>query len=84
MDLSRVEALLAQMLVSQRHGSSQAAKAAALQRAGFTNAEIAGMLGTTAAVVAQQLYELRSTTKSKSKKPALRKQARRKTPSRRR
>lgn len=82
MDLSRVEALLAQMLVSQMHGSSQAAKAAALQRAGFTNAEIAGMLGTTGAVVAQQLYELRSTTKSKSKKSAVPKQARRKTPSR--
>ena len=78
MDLSRVEALLAQMSVSQMHGSSQAAKAAALQRVGFTNAEIAGMLGTTAAVVAQQLYELRSTKKSKAKKTTKRKAVARK------
>jgi hypothetical protein len=69
-EVVRLEALLAQILLVQMHGFSQALKASALRRAGFSNAEVAGLLGTTAGVVAQQLYELRSTGRKRSSKPS--------------
>lgn len=55
----RTERLLAMILLQQMKGSSQRDKALQLSLAGFTNTEIADLLQTTAAVVAQSLYEVR-------------------------
>ena len=59
MNAPRAEKLLAMILLNQAHSVSQGGKADMLRKAGFSNAEIAELLGTTPAVVAQQLYELR-------------------------
>ncbi|TAK02989.1 hypothetical protein EPO44_07825 [bacterium] len=53
----RTERLLALILLQQMKGSSQREKALYLSLAGFTNTEIADLLQTTAAVVAQSLYQ---------------------------
>ncbi len=55
----RSERLLALILLQQMKGSSQRDKALHLSLAGFTNAEIADLLQTTAAVVGQSLYQVR-------------------------
>lgn len=55
----RTERLLAMIMLQQMKGSSQRDKALQLSVAGFTNTEIADLLQTTAAVVAQSLYEER-------------------------
>ncbi len=55
----RVERLLAASLLQGMKGSTQAEKAIQLSVVGFTNVEIADMLQTTAAVVAQNLYAAR-------------------------
>jgi hypothetical protein len=65
--LARVEKLLSMILLHDMKDAHQEDKALALSRAGFSNAEIAEMLGTTGAVVAQQLYELR---RGKKRRPA--------------
>ena len=74
--LSRTEALLAQLLLHSMGSSGQQRKALALRAAGFSNVEIAQLMGTTAAVVAQVLYQARREgTKSsmKSKRTTRRK-----------
>ena len=55
----RVESLLALILLHQMKGSPQRDKAVHLSLAGFSNTEIADLLQTTSAVVAQMLYEVR-------------------------
>lgn len=55
----RTERLLALTLLQQMKGSPQRDKALQLSLAGFTNTEIADLLQTTTAVVAQALYEAR-------------------------
>jgi predicted transcriptional regulator len=47
------------ILLNQAESASQGARAEMLRKAGFSNAEIADLLGTTAAVVSQQLYAIR-------------------------
>lgn len=58
-DSARTEKLLALILLYQMKGSSQRDKALQLNLAGFSNIEIADLLQTTSAVVAQNLYEAR-------------------------
>jgi len=58
-DSARTEKLLALILLCQMKGSSQRDKALQLNLAGFSNIEIADLLQTTSAVVAQNLYEAR-------------------------
>ncbi|MGA9507746.1 MAG: hypothetical protein WBV55_03770 [Candidatus Sulfotelmatobacter sp.] len=55
----RVERLLALLLVQNMKSANMAAKARELSIAGFTNVEIANLLGTTAAVISQSLYAAR-------------------------
>ena len=57
--LERTERLLALILLQQMKGSSQRNQALQLSVAGFTNSEIADLLQTTSAVVAQSLYHVR-------------------------
>ena len=57
--LSRTEALLAQLLLHNMGSSGQQKKALALRVAGFSNVEIAKLMGTTGAVVSQVLYQAR-------------------------
>jgi hypothetical protein len=57
--LTRTEALLAQLLLQSMGSSGQQKKALALRAAAFSNVEIAQLMGTTAAVVAQVLYQAR-------------------------
>jgi len=55
----RTERLLALLLIQNMKGATRAEKAHQLSLAGFTNVEIADILGTTAAVVSQYLYVTR-------------------------
>jgi len=55
----RVERLLALLLLQNMKTASMATKAKELSVAGFTNAEIADLLQTSAAVVSQSLYVAR-------------------------
>lgn len=55
-DLARVESLLTMLLLEQLGAASQARKIDVLLRAGFKNAEVATLLGTTSAVVSQTAY----------------------------
>ena len=55
----RVERLLALLVLQQLKGSTQREKVLALNRAGFSNVEIADLLETTAPAVSQYLYESR-------------------------
>lgn len=57
--LSRTEALLAQLLLHSMGAGGQQRKAFALRAAGLSNVQIAQLMGTTAAVVAQVLYQAR-------------------------
>lgn len=66
--LERVERLLALILIHDMKDASQTDKVSVLSRAGFANAEIAALLGTTAAVIAQRLYEMRSARKGSKKR----------------
>lgn len=54
--IDRVERLLGLILLQYMKGTSQLEKASQLSAAGFTNIEIADLLGTTAQVIAQHLY----------------------------
>jgi predicted transcriptional regulator len=65
MDSSRSEKILAMMLLTQMQQASVGTKAQALNRVGFSNGEIAELLGVTPAVVGQRLYELRGAGKQK-------------------
>jgi predicted transcriptional regulator len=55
------------ILLNQMNAASQGAKALALNRAGFSNGEIADLLGSTAGTIAQQLYSLRGSGPKASK-----------------
>jgi hypothetical protein len=57
--MERVERLLALLLVQNMKSANTGAKARELSIAGFTNVEIADILGTTAAVIGQSLYTAR-------------------------
>lgn len=54
--IDRVERLLALSLINEMKGMSQQEKAHQLSVAGFSNVEIADLLGTSAQVIAQHLY----------------------------
>ena len=64
--IDRVERLLALSLLHGMKGMSQQEKAHQLSVAGFSNVEIADLLGTSAQVVAQHLY-LRKKSRSGKK-----------------
>lgn len=70
MQQERAERLLAMILLNQMQEASQGQKADVLRRVGFTNSEIADMLGTTPAVVGQQLYAMRAGKSVKQKPPS--------------
>lgn len=57
----RTEKLLAAILLQNMKQAPRASKIALLSSIGFTNVEIADLLGTTAAVVAQTFYAERKT-----------------------
>jgi predicted transcriptional regulator len=59
----RVERLLALLLIQNLKTTTLADKARELSIAGFTNVEIADLLGTNAAVVNQSLYAARKKKK---------------------
>ena len=65
--IDRNERLLALILLHQMKGSSQQEKISQLNMAGFTNVEIADLLQTTSAVVAQVLYASRKSGKKNKK-----------------
>jgi DNA-directed RNA polymerase specialized sigma24 family protein len=69
----RAEKLLALLLLQQLKAAPQREKALHLSLAGFTNTEIADLLQTTTAVVAQSLYEGRRKPKRKPKPQGSRK-----------
>lgn len=56
---TRVEALLAQLLLHRMGDAGQQKKALALRAVGFSNVAIAQLMGTTADVVARVLYQAR-------------------------
>lgn len=58
-DADRVEKVLALVLLHSMRGASQQEKIVQLSLAGFSNVEIADLLQTTSAVVAQSLYAAR-------------------------
>jgi hypothetical protein len=58
-NFERIERLLALILVHDMKDAGQAEKALVLSKAAFSNSEIAVLLGAKAAVIAQQLYEIR-------------------------
>jgi len=60
----RVERLLALLLIQNMKSANMATKAKELSIAGFTNVEIADILGTTAAVIGQSLYAARKGKKN--------------------
>ncbi len=59
----RIEALLATLVIQSMKGATQADKALQLSLVGFTNVEIANLLQTTQAVIAQHLYAARKKKK---------------------
>jgi DNA-directed RNA polymerase specialized sigma24 family protein len=59
----RIEKILALLLLHNLKGMPQRDKAVQLSLAGFSNVEIADLLQTSAAVVAQYLYEVRKKKK---------------------
>jgi predicted transcriptional regulator len=65
MRLERLERLLALLLIQNMKNANTAAKASELSIAGFTNVEIADLLGTTSAVVGQSLYAARKGKKKR-------------------
>lgn len=62
--VTRVERLLAWIMLERMEGRPLADKAVRLQHAGFANSEIADMLGTTSATIAQTLYVARRDRKA--------------------
>jgi hypothetical protein len=68
--LRRIEKLLSALLLQGLADAPQADKAHALHLSGVSNADIALLLGTTTAVVSQQLYSKRQ---SKAQRPAAKK-----------
>ncbi len=70
-EIDRVERLLALILLAQMKGATQREKVHQLNLAGFSNVEIADVLGTTPAVVSQSLYEVKTvrTRKRPTSKP---------------
>ena len=74
-NVERIEKLLAMILVHDMKDAPQEDKAVGLHRAGFSNAEIATVLGTTSAVVSQQLYKKRQSGKPRKKAGARKKSA---------
>ena len=60
---SRVEKMLALLLLQGMKGATQAEKALQLSLAGFTSVEIADLLNTTTAVIHQHLYKMRKKKK---------------------
>jgi predicted transcriptional regulator len=63
-DETRIERILTMILLNDLEGAPQAKKAEILNRIGYSNSEIAELLGTTAATVGQQLYSLRGAKKA--------------------
>lgn len=63
--IQRIENILAMILLHEMRDAQQAEKASAHGRAGLANGEIAALLGTTAGVIAQQLYALRKGKRGK-------------------
>lgn len=76
-DPDRLERLTALTLLQHMKGASQQQKIVQLSIAGFSNVEIADLLQTTSAVVAQSLYAAR--TQRPRRQRAGRKKAPRKT-----
>jgi len=74
-DIDRLERLIALLLIQNMAGKPDREKVKQLNLAGFSNVEIANILDTTAATVAQQLYESRKTSKKKREKKSLRRTA---------
>lgn len=75
-NLERIEKMLALVVLSTMKDAPQGEKAMAMSRVGYQSKEIAALLGTTPAVVSQQLYEQRKGTtrskrKTKTKKPGV-------------
>jgi len=73
-DDERIINLLALLLLHQMKTAPLGEKAAQLRRAGFSNVEIADLLGTTAASVGQAIYE--SGSRRGSKRPSSQRKAR--------
>jgi hypothetical protein len=67
---SRAEALLAQILLHFIAGSGQKKQASILKAAGFSNTEIATLLGTNPEVIGQVLYKARRDATSPRRKKA--------------
>jgi hypothetical protein len=67
----RVEKLLTMLLLEQLGAASQGHKIDVLLRADFKNAEIAALIGTTSAVVAQTAYAAKKLKSKKRKKTAV-------------
>jgi hypothetical protein len=62
-EISRTERLLAYLMLERMNDQSQEYKAIRLSKVGFSNVEVADLLGTTTASVAQTLYVARSRNK---------------------
>lgn len=73
----RTETLLALILLQQMKSASQQEKIVQLNIAGFSNLEIANILETTTAVVAQSLYTSRKEKPPKTLKKAKEKPSKR-------
>lgn len=65
--IDRTERLLALILIGQTPSASQRDKVLKLNVAGFTNVEIADLLGMSGASVAQALYEARKPKRGRSR-----------------
>jgi DNA-directed RNA polymerase specialized sigma24 family protein len=70
--MTRTEALLALLVLHNMAEASQLDKTVLFNRVGFSNAEIAKLLGTSTATVSQNLYTAK---KAKTTKPAAKKAA---------
>ncbi len=77
-EANRLERTLALVLLHNMKGASQQDKIVQLSVAGFTNYEIADLLQTTTAVVAQSLYTARRDSKRPRKASSPRKVPRKK------
>jgi DNA-binding CsgD family transcriptional regulator len=69
--LSRTEKILLQLLLIQTREETLAVKVARLNRVGLSNTEIADILDSTSATVAQSLYMARSKNRAKAVQPQL-------------
>jgi predicted transcriptional regulator len=66
---SRTEKLLTILVLQSLGNASQAQKIEAISRAGFSNQEVAQLIGTTPAVVSQTLYAARGAKVAKKAAP---------------